>query len=55
MVGRQGEISALLAAGEAVQAGLGRVVVIMGEPGLGKSRLAEEIGGFLPAPTCSTW
>lgn len=42
MVGRQAEISALLTIGEAVQAGLGRVALVIGEPGLGKSRLLAE-------------
>ena len=42
LVGRQAEISLLLKASSAVQAGLGRVVVMVGEPGLGKSRLVSE-------------
>jgi class 3 adenylate cyclase len=42
MVGRQGELNAMLQLGEAVQAGLGRVAVLVGEPGLGKSRLLAE-------------
>ena len=42
LVGRQAELSALLKASSAVQAGLGSVVVLIGEPGLGKSRLVSE-------------
>ena len=42
MVGRDQELSTLLDLGEAVRAGMGRAVVIMGEPGLGKSRLLAE-------------
>lgn len=41
-VGRQAELSLLLQTSAAVQAGLGRVVVLNGEPGLGKSRLLAE-------------
>jgi class 3 adenylate cyclase/ribosomal protein L40E len=42
MVGREQELSTLLHLCDAVSAGMGRAVVIIGEPGLGKSRLIEE-------------
>jgi class 3 adenylate cyclase len=42
MVGRDVELRALLQLSAAVQAGLGRVAVIIGEPGLGKSRMIAE-------------
>lgn len=42
MVGRDGELATLLHSCEAVRAGLGRAVLIVGEPGLGKSRLIQE-------------
>ena len=42
MVGRDDEINRLMGLCSAVQAGLGRAVVITGEPGLGKSRLVRE-------------
>jgi class 3 adenylate cyclase len=42
MVGRQRELASLMLACEAVRAGLGRAVVISGEPGLGKTRLIQE-------------
>jgi len=42
LVGRDGELATLLHACEAVRAGMGRTVVITGEPGLGKSRLIQE-------------
>lgn len=42
MVGRDQELSTLLHLAETVSAGIGRAVVIVGEPGLGKSRLVEE-------------
>jgi class 3 adenylate cyclase len=42
MVGRDRELSALLDLSGAVSAGIGRAVVITGEPGLGKSRLIAE-------------
>src|SRR5579859_3005868 len=42
MVGRDAELAALVQLSRAVQAGLGRVAVIVGEPGLGKTRLIGE-------------
>ena len=42
MVGREKELASLMLACEAVQAGLGRAVIIAGEPGLGKTRLIQE-------------
>jgi len=42
MVGRDAELSALLQLSGAVRAGLGRAAVIIGEPGLGKTRLIAE-------------
>jgi len=42
MVGRQAEIDSLMGLCDAVQAGLGRAVLVIGEPGLGKSRLIAE-------------
>ena len=42
MVGRDAELSALLQLCEAVQAGLGRAALVVGEPGLGKTRLIAE-------------
>jgi class 3 adenylate cyclase len=42
MVGRDSELNALTQLCEAVRAGLGRGVIIIGEPGLGKTRLILE-------------
>ncbi|HEX9091523.1 MAG TPA: AAA family ATPase [Anaerolineales bacterium] len=42
MVGRDGELATLMHLCEAVRAGLGRGVLIVGEPGLGKTRLIQE-------------
>jgi class 3 adenylate cyclase len=42
MVGRDSELQALLQLTEAVAAGLGRAVLIVGESGLGKTRLISE-------------
>lgn len=42
MVGRLSELAMLVQLGRAVQAGLGRAVVIQGEPGMGKTRLVQE-------------
>lgn len=42
MVGREAELAALLQLCEAVRAGLGRAALVVGEPGLGKTRLIAE-------------
>jgi class 3 adenylate cyclase len=42
MVGRDAELATLSQLCEAVQAGLGRAVLVVGEPGLGKTRLIAE-------------
>lgn len=42
MVGRDSELAALVQVSEAVQAGSGRLAVIVGEAGLGKTRLITE-------------
>lgn len=42
MVGREAELQALLQLSSAVQAGLGRAALIIGEAGLGKTRLVAE-------------
>jgi serine phosphatase RsbU (regulator of sigma subunit)/class 3 adenylate cyclase len=42
MVGRDAELKKLLQLCEAVKAGLGRAVLVVGEPGLGKTRLISE-------------
>ncbi len=42
MVGREVELGSLKSLTEAVQAGIGRVALIIGEPGVGKSRLVTE-------------
>jgi len=50
MVGRDAELHSLLQASHAVRAGLGRAVVVMGEAGLGKSRLIGEWKNAAPTP-----
>lgn len=42
LVGRQKEMDTLMQLGQALQAGLGRAALILGEPGIGKSRLIAE-------------
>ncbi len=42
LVGRTTELQALVALTAAVRAGVGRVAVVIGEPGVGKSRLVDE-------------
>ena len=44
-VGREGELDVLVRALEATVAGRGRVVLVAGEPGIGKSRLVDELMG----------
>ena len=43
LVGRDAELSRLLAAAEGARAGQGRIVALQGEAGLGKSRLVAEL------------
>jgi DNA-binding SARP family transcriptional activator len=43
LVGRDGQLAALDAALTGAAAGRGRVVLVAGEPGIGKTRLAEEV------------
>lgn len=42
LVGRGPELASLMELGQAVRAGVGRVVLVSGEPGIGKSRLVAE-------------
>lgn len=53
-VGRQKELAALVAAAGAAEAA-GRPVVICGEPGIGKTRLVEELLAQLPSSTVVAW
>jgi DNA-binding NarL/FixJ family response regulator len=48
-VGREGELAALTADLEGAVAGRGGVVVLAGEPGIGKTRLAEELAATAAA------
>ena len=43
LVAREAEMTLLLAALETVQAGTGQLVLLVGEPGVGKTRLAQEV------------
>jgi predicted ATPase len=50
MVGRDAELGKLLALYELVSAGRGRVALLIGEPGIGKSRLMAELRQRVTAP-----
>jgi DNA-binding SARP family transcriptional activator len=54
-IGRGHELEVLLAAATASAGGNGRPVVISGEPGIGKTRLVEELISRLPAATVVAW
>ena len=43
LVGREGELTRILSAVDTILAGTGRVVLLSGEPGVGKTRLAQEV------------
>jgi class 3 adenylate cyclase len=49
LIGREGEMARLLERWAEVKSGVGQVVVVTGEAGLGKSRLIQEIHGWLSA------
>ncbi|HJW90490.1 MAG TPA: AAA family ATPase, partial [Anaerolineales bacterium] len=51
LVGREAELSALIRLSEAVRAGLGRAVLVSGEPGLGKTRLIAEWKAMILTPS----
>ncbi len=55
MVGRDAELASLLQLTTAVRAGLGRVALVMGEPGLGKTRLIAEWRAAAHAGDSLTW
>ena len=42
-IGREPEMDELVAAHDAAVGGRGRLILIAGEPGIGKSRLADEL------------
>src|SRR4028119_304061 len=42
LIGREAELSTILAGVEAAMEGTGRLLVVAGEPGVGKTRLAQE-------------
>ena len=47
LVGRDEEMAVLIGAADSAREGRGRVVELIGEPGIGKSRLVEELRGAL--------
>ncbi|MFQ5955672.1 MAG: adenylate/guanylate cyclase domain-containing protein, partial [Kiloniellales bacterium] len=53
LVGREHELGLLRRAWEQSRAGIGQVVLINGEPGIGKSRLADALGAELKAEGCT--
>ncbi len=55
MVGRDVELAALLELSQALQAGTGRVALVVGEPGLGKTRLICEWKEQLLAQASVRW
>ena len=56
MVGREEPLRRLLAAYEIVRAGRGRVAFVVGEPGIGKSRLLAELkSAALAPPSTARW
>jgi class 3 adenylate cyclase len=48
LVGREDEVTRLRAAAEELAAGRGQVLLLVGEPGIGKSRLLLELRSLLP-------
>lgn len=54
LVGRQDELSVLMSLCDAVCSGVGRSVLILGEPGLGKTRLIAEWQSLITQIHCDT-
>jgi len=55
MIGRDAQLRQLVGLTQESAAGLGRVAVLLGEPGVGKSRLIDELGSDLRATGAGTW
>jgi predicted ATPase/class 3 adenylate cyclase len=53
LVGREHELGLLRRAWEQSRAGIGQVVLISGEPGIGKSRLVDALGAGLKVEGCT--
>lgn len=54
-VGRQSEMKALTAALDDAMSGRGRVVMLAGEPGIGKTRLAQELASYAESMGAQVW
>ena len=54
-VGREREMAELKAAMDAVMAGRGRVVMLAGEPGIGKTRMAQELASYAESLGAQVW
>jgi predicted ATPase len=48
-VGRQQELGALISALDETLAGRGKLVMLAGEAGIGKTRIAQELAGYAQA------
>ncbi len=55
LVGRETELSELTAAYDDAVSGSGRVVMLVGEPGIGKTRLAEELAASAAGKARVLW
>ncbi len=54
-VGREREMAGLSAAMDAAIAGHGRVVMLAGEPGIGKTRMAQELAAYAELLGAQVW
>ena len=54
-VGRQREMAGLKAAMDDAVAGHGRLVMLAGEPGIGKTRTAQELSGYAESAGAQAW
>ena len=55
LVGRETELSELTAALDDAVSGSGRIAMLVGEPGIGKTRLAEELAASTDGNTRVLW
>jgi len=55
LVGRKREMAELKSAMDSAAAGQGRIVMLAGEPGIGKTRMAQELSTYAESLGARVW